>query len=197
MKTISIIKSIIITVLLSGYVNAAPSEWSIDPAHSGIYFDVKHIFSTVKGRFNDFSATVIIDKEKVSDSSVYFEVQVKSINTNIDQRDAHLRTGDFFDADKFPVMKFKSTSVTHVTGNNYLLKGDFTIKDVTKKIEIPFRYLGTKDNPMKPGKLVSGFECSFTINRLDYGVGDGKFYTQGLVGKDVDITISLELEKSK
>ncbi len=181
--------------LLSVAAGAEPAEWKIDNAHSNIYFDIRHIFSTIRGKFDDFSGKILIDKEKPEESRVSFEVKVKSVNTFIDQRDNHLRTGDFFDVEKFPLMKFKSTKVKHIKGDRYLLKGLFTIKDVTREIEIPFKYLGVKDNPMKPGGEVAGFETEFKINRLDYHVGSGKYYDMGVVDKNVKILISLELVK--
>ena len=188
---------VLFVILLAGFANAAPAEWNIDKAHSNIYFDIRHIFSTVRGKFDDFSGKVMIDTEKPGESSVNFEVKVKSVNTFIDQRDTHLRTGDFFDAEKYPLMKFRSTSVKHVEGSKYLMTGLFTIKDVTNEIEVPFRFMGIKDNPMKPGELVAGFEAEFNINRLDYHVGTGKFYDMGLVDKDVRIFVTLELLKEK
>ena len=196
MKTVfKAVNAIFFIVILAGQANAAPTEWDIDKAHSNIYFDIKHIFSTVRGKFDDFSGKLLIDTEKPEASSVNFEVAVKSVNTFIDQRDNHLRTGDFFDIEKYPFMKFKSTMVKHVEGNKYLMKGPFTIKDVTREIEIPFTFLGIKDNPMKQGELVAGFEAKFSINRLDYHVGSGKYYDMGMVDKDVHILITLELIK--
>ena len=184
-------------LLLAGLANAAPVEWNIDKVHSNIYFDIRHIFSTVRGKFDDFSGKVMIDTEKPEASSVNFEVKVKSVDTFIGQRDTHLRSGDFFDAGKYPLMKFRSTSVKHVDGNKYLMTGLFTIKDVTREIEIPFTYLGVKDNPSNQGELVAGFEAVFNINRLDYHVGTGKYYKMGLVDKDVKVLVTLELLKKK
>jgi polyisoprenoid-binding protein YceI len=195
-----VIKTIIFLVaaiLFSGFTQAAPVEWNIDKAHSNFYFDIRHIFSTIRGSFDGFTGKVLIDSEKPEASSVTFDVEVKSVNTGINQRDNHLRTKDFFDAGKFPLMKFKSTSVKQVEGNKYVMTGDFTIKDVTKTIEVPFTYLGVKDNPSKQGELVSGFDALFTIDRLAYNVGDGSFYKMGLIDKDVKIFISLELTKKK
>ena len=198
MKTIlRIINGFLLMLLLFGFANAAPSEWTIDPAHSGVYFDVRHIFSTVRGQFNDFTGKIVIDPDDKFASSVEFEVKVKSINTNINQRDTHLRSDDFFAVKKFPTMKFSSKRINQIDGNQYELIGDLTIKDVTKEIKIPFSYLGVKDNPTKPKEQVAGFEGKFTINRLDYNVGNGKFYNMGLINKDVDIIISLEVIKKK
>jgi polyisoprenoid-binding protein YceI len=188
-----ILASFIFIMLFAGLTCAAPIEWSIDRPHSNIYFDIRHVFATVRGVFENFSGKVIVDKEKPEMSSVAFEVEVKSVNTGVTQRDNHLKTKDFFDEEKYPLMKFKSASVKHISGNKYVMKGPFTIKDVTKTIEIPFTYLGVKDNPSNPGEQVAGFEARFTINRFDYHVGDPKLYEIGLVDKDVNILITLEL----
>ena len=190
-----ILKGILLFALITCSVNAAPLKWEVDPAHSGIYFDIRHMFSTVRGQFEHFSGKMMIDEEDPSASTVSFEVKVDSVNTNIEERDAHLKGKDFFEVDKFPVMKFKSTSVKHVKDRDYLLEGNLTIKGITRKMTLPFKYLGKIENPMKPGAFVSGFECKFTINRLDYNVGDESFYKKGLIAKDVDITITLELAK--
>jgi polyisoprenoid-binding protein YceI len=179
------------------FSQAGPVEWNIDKAHSNFYFDIRHIFSTIRGSFDSYTGKILIDSEKPEASSVAFDIEVKSVNTGINQRDNHLRTNDFFDAGKYPLMKFKSTSVKKVDEKNYIMTGDFTIKDVTKKIEVPFTYLGVKDNPSKQGELVAGFDALFTIDRLAYNVGDGRFYKMGLIDKDVKIFISLELTKKK
>ena len=184
-------------VLFAGPANAAPAEWNIDKIHSNIYFDIRHIFSTVRGKFDDFSGKILMDTDNPEAGSVEFEVEVKSVNTSIAQRDTHLRNSDFFNVGEYPLMKFKSTGVRHIEGKKYIMTGLFTIKDVTRKIEIPFTYLGIKDNPAKPNELVAGFEAVFRINRLDYHVGNGKFYEMGLVDKDVTILVTLELLKRK
>ena len=193
-----ILNTLLLLLLLStGPANASPAEWNIDKTHSNVYFDIRHIFSTVRGKFDDFSGKILIDTEKPEASSVDFEVEVKSVNTFIAQRDTHLRNRDFFDAGEYPLMKFKSEVVKHIEGNKYTMTGLFTIKDVTREIEIPFTYLGIKDNPTKSSELVAGFEALFRINRLDYHVGNGKFYEMGLVDKDVTILVTLELLKKK
>lgn len=198
MKTILRIMNVFfVMLLLVGFANAAPSEWNIDPAHSGVYFDVRHIFATVRGQFDDYTGKFIFDQESNDTSSCEFEVKVKSINTNINQRDTHLRSEDFFAAKKFPTIAFKSTRINQIEGNQFEIVGNLTVKDVTKEVKVPFTYFAVKDNPTKPNELVAGFEGKFTIDRLEYNVGNGNFYKMGLVGKDVLITISLEVLKKK
>lgn len=187
----------IFTVLLcwfvfSGAALAGPEKWEIDKDHTSIYFDVRHTYATVRGLFEDFSGTLVLDPDNPGASSIELTVGVTSINTHIAQRDNHLRSDDFFAADKFPVMTFKSTDVKPVKGNRYIITGNLTIKDVTKKIEVPFTYYGMKENPLKKGRMVAGFEADFVINRLDYHVGNGQFADMGVVGKEVRIVVTIE-----
>lgn len=178
-------------------VPAETEKWEIDRAHSSIYFDAKHTYATVRGLFDDFSGSIIFDTENHEKSRVEFEVRVDSINTNNTKRDNHLRSDDFFSSGKFPVMTFKSAYVKKVEGNQHILHGNMTIKGIKKEIDVPFTYLGMRENPLKKGTMVAGFESDFTINRLDYKVGDGRFYKMGVIGKDVRIVISLEVLKDK
>lgn len=172
-------------------------EWEIDAAHSEIRFEIKHIYSSVSGRFSDFSGNVFFNPAQLDKSKFDFTVKVDSIDTHIDKRDNHLRSPDFFDAGKYPLMSFKTTRVTHKSGNRYDLEGILTIKDVSKDIVVEFIYWGQKPNPFKKEMLVSGFDCRFSIDRLDYHVGNGKFFKMGVVGKDVSITITLEATRKK
>jgi len=180
-----------------GSVRAQASGWQIDKAHSNIYFDIRHTFATVRGQFDDFTTTIDFDPQNIKDGRVEFKVDVTSINTNIVKRDAHLRTADFFDAEKFAFMTFKSSQIRHVNDDAYILEGELTIKDVSKQVEIPFAYLGMRENPMEQNQMVAGFEADFHINRLDYKVGSGKFADMGVVGKTVDITVTIEMLKDK
>lgn len=192
----------IFTVFL--YIAFAPSlgytaaeKWDIDMGHSGIYFDARHTFATVRGHFNDFSGTFIFDPKDTNTSRVEIRVNVESINTNITKRDNHLRSADFFDVQKYPKMTFKSNRVSHIKGNRYTLEGDLTIKDVTKRITVPFTYYGVRENPLRKGQLVAGFEADFTIDRLDYNVGTGQLHKIGAVANEVRIVIALEVLKKK
>jgi polyisoprenoid-binding protein YceI len=194
MKTTAIIFTIVLCMFTwSNTALATAEKWEIDKAHSNIYFDIKHTYATVRGMFDDFSGTLMLDPDDPAASSIEFTVNVDSINTNITKRDDHLKSDDFFAAAKFPVMTFKSSGVKRVSGNQYTITGDLTIKDVTKKIDVPFTYYGMKENPMKKGQMVAGFEADFTINRLDYKVGTGQFADMGVVGRDVRIVVTLEV----
>lgn len=172
-------------------------EWSLDGAHSAVMFEIKHIYSTVRGQFGKFSGNVSFNPDDLQNSKFDFTVEVESINTFIGKRDSHLRSGDFFDAKKYPQMVFKSSKVSPAGGNKYMLEGNMTVKDVTKPMTIEFQFLGQKDSPFKKGIVVGGFETRFAINRLDFNVGSGKYYKMGVIGKDVDVFISLEMIRNK
>jgi polyisoprenoid-binding protein YceI len=183
---------------VAGPAGADSGSWEIDRAHSSIYFSVKHTFATVRGQFEDFSGTVRFDPENRDAGGAEFEVEVASINTYIPKRDQHLRSPDFFDADKFPVMSFASTGVRSLEEENrYILDGVLTIKGVSRETAIPFTYLGMRENPLEKGQMVAGFEAEFRINRLDYNVGSGRFAEMGVVGEAVDVLVTLELLQEK
>lgn len=191
------IRYLILSLLLLGQTHVMAQEWKIDPIHSGILFEIKHIYSTVRGHFSAFSGDVFFNPDNLGKSKFDFAVKVDSINTNNGKRDTHLRSDDFFAANKYPVMTFKSSRVSHAGGNKYVLEGKMTIKDVTKDMVLEFIYWGQKENPFKKNEMVAGFDTRFNINRLDFHVGDGKFYKMGVVGKDVDVLISLEVVRKK
>ena len=172
-------------------------EWRFDMAHSGIYFDIQHIYSTVRGRFADFSGTFIFDPNDLAASRIEVVVQTQSVDTQITKRDNHLRSKDFFAVSDYPTMTFKSKAINHAGGNQYRMVGDLTVKDVTREIEVPFVFHGIKDSPMQKGQQVAGFDARLTIDRLAYHVGDGRFVKMGVVGKDVAVTISLEMISDK
>lgn len=183
----------VLLVWLAGHsAHAAAPVWELDMAHSGIHFGIQHIFSTVKGYFDDFKADIRFDPRNLDQSSFDFTVAVKSINTNNTKRDNHLLSGDFFDAGKFETMRFKSTSIKHQGGDQYTVMGTLTVKDVSRDISVPFTFFGTKPNPFNPKQLVAGFEARMTIDRLAYGVGNGKFLEMGVVGKDAEVLITVE-----
>lgn len=172
-------------------------EWQIDPAHSEIRFEIKHIYSTVSGRFSDFSGDMFFNPAQLDKSKFDFTVKVDSIDTYIEKRDNHLRSPDFFDAGKYPLMSFKTNRVTYKGGNRYALEGKLTVKDVSKDIVVEFIYWGQKQNPFNKDMIVSGFDSHFSIDRLDFHVGNGKFFKMGVVGKEVSITITLEATRKK
>ena len=188
---------LISVTFISNATNAEPTQWNIDRVHSSVFFDVKHTFATVRGQFDDFTGTILIDPDNKEKSRIDMEVKAASINTNNRQRDNHLRSEEFFSVKKYPLMTFKTTKVKQVKDNVFELEGKLTVKDITKDVVVPFIYHGVKDNPLNPKQLVAGFEGKFTIDRLEYNVGNGKFHKMGVIGKDVDIIITLEVLRSK
>ena len=189
---------VFLLIMIAGQqVSAAAPEWEFDTAHSRFYFSINHIFSKVIGHFDDYSGIFRFDPENPGESMIEVEIKTNSINTNIQKRDNHLRSDDFFSVKKYPLITFESKRITRTEEGMFEVEGDLTIKDVTKRVVLVMTYFGTRENPLKPGELVAGFETRVTIDRLDYHVGSGKFHQMGVVGKDVDITVSLEMLRKK
>ena len=176
---------------------AAARQWEIDKPHANFYFSVDHIYSKVRGHFDEFSGQVHFDPAHLADSSFVFDIHVDSVNTAVAKRDKHLQSDDFFDAGSYPLISFRSTSITDAGNGVYQITGTFTVKGSDHELSFPLTLAGIKDHPTAKGKQVAGFNGSLTIDRLQYGVGSGKFYDLGVVGKDVEIFISLEVLADK
>ena len=187
-----------IVIFLLFFIAVAPfqvgaQQWQLDPVHSNFYFEIRHTYAIVRGQFGEFTGDVYFDPDNPAVSRFNFVINVNSIDTKIGKRDTHLRSPDFFDAGRYPRMTFKSSRVARGEGNKYLVEGVLTIKDVSRDIVLVFVYHGQKENPAKPGETVAGLDTHLTIDRLEYHVGDGKFYKPGIVDKDVDIYVTLEM----
>lgn len=180
--------SMFAVVVLAGSAFAGTQEYKIDSVHSSVGFSVKHMLvSTVKGRFTDFSGTILYDDQDPTKSSVSAVIKTASVNTDNSMRDGHLQTADFFDAQKYPEMRFQSTKVEK-RGNQLVAVGNLTIKDVTKQIELPF----TLNVAEIGGQKRIGVDTSeLKINRFDYHVSFDD-PTHSAVGKDVAIGLNLE-----
>lgn len=151
----------------------AVSNWQNDDAHSQLGFTVTHLgISDVSGTFNDFDVTIKSTKPDFSDATVELTARTASIDTRIDMRDNHLRSADFFDVEKYPVMSFKSTSIKKAGKNKYKLTGDLSLHGITKQVTMDFRYKGTVENPMSK-KQTAGFQVTGVINRSDFNIGNG------------------------
>ena len=166
----------------------------IDRAHSEVGFQVRHLLSRVRGRFTDFSGTIEFEESSPEASSVTFTVRTASIDTNQPDRDAHLRSEDFFAAEKYPTLTFTSTSIVARGARQYDVTGDLTIRGVTRSIVLPVSYLGSAKDPWGNEKLA--FETEVTIDRKDFGLTwNAALETGGLlVGDEVRITISLQAQ---
>lgn len=190
---------IIVTIALLGAqpVFGASRAWELDKAHSNVYFSIDHIFSKVNGHFNDFKTEINFDPNNLADSRFFFEIKTDSVDTNIGKRDKHLQSADFFDAAKFPLMTFESTTITDAGNGLYNVAGKLTVKGMEYDLTLPLTLAGVKEHPAKKGTDVAGFNGNVTLDRLAHKVGNGKFYDMGVVGKDVDVFVSLELLSSK
>jgi polyisoprenoid-binding protein YceI len=177
----------------AGNLQAAVRDWEIDTVHSNVYFTIDHIYAKVRGQFDEFSGKVKFDPGNPAASNFSFEIATDSINTNVAKRDKHLRSADFFDTGKFPKITFTSVSVTDAGNNVYKVAGKLTVKGEVYDLTLPLTYAGIKEHPADKGKDVIGFNGMVTIDRLAYKIGTGKFYDMGIVGKDVEIFVTLEL----
>ena len=166
--------------------------FSIDKAHSDVTFLVRHLITRVSGRFTDYSGTIEFDRDNPSQSKVAFTIQAASIDTAEPKRDEHLRSDDFFSAEKFPTLSFRSTKISPRGGDLYDVEGDLTIRDVTRRIVLPVTHLGTAKDPWGNEKLA--FEAETKINRKDFGLNwNAALETGGfLVGDEVKISIQVQ-----
>jgi polyisoprenoid-binding protein YceI len=173
----------------------AADTFVFDKAHSTIGFQVRHLFSTVPGKFDDFTGTINYDEANPENSSVEVTIKTASVNTGVKMRDDDLRSPNFFDAAKYPEITFKSKSVK-MTGNNTAdVTGDLTMHGVTKEAVLKVELLG-KGAGMKPGSVVSGWNAATALKRTDYGLTWNKVIegTQ-VVGDDVKIDLNVEADK--
>jgi polyisoprenoid-binding protein YceI len=174
---------------------AAPSVWTIDNTHSGVGFQIRHFVSKVRGKFKDVKGTITADESAWQNGVVDVEIATSSISTDNDRRDTHLRSNDFFAADSFPTIRFKSTRIER-SGDNAKIHGDLTIRGVTKPVVLDGTFTGLMKSAQ--GDRV-GFEASTTVNRLDYGVKWNRAAEAGgaMLGDDVKIEINIEAVRAK
>ncbi|EHQ24254.1 YceI family protein [Mucilaginibacter paludis] len=174
----------------------ATTKWVLDPMHSEVQFKIKHlVISTVTGSFKKFEGSVETEGDTFEGATVEFALDVDSIDTNQEQRDGHLKSAEFFDAEKYPKISFKSTSLEKVDDEDYKLNGDLTIKDVTKPVSLDVEFGGTATDFY--GNLKAGFEIKGKINRKEFGlVWDGVTEAGSIVlGEDVKLTINVQFAK--
>jgi polyisoprenoid-binding protein YceI len=148
----------------------ATKTWALDPTHSEIQFKIKHLMITnVTGSFNIFTVSAQTEDEDFTKAKVSFTADVNSISTNNEQRDTHLKSADFFDAEKFPQVKFEATKSENIDGDgSYELYGDLTIRDVTKNVKLSVEFGGVVKDPW--GNTKAGFTINGKINRKDFGL---------------------------
>jgi polyisoprenoid-binding protein YceI len=169
-----------------------PAAWRIDKTHSELTFQIRHFMSRVRGTFRDWKGTITLpDASKWESAAIDVEIQTASVFTDNDRRDADLRSSNFFAADSFPAISFKSTRIER-NGDGAKIYGDLTIRGVTKSVVLTGQFLGLQNSANGAQRL--GFEASTTVNRLDYGVKWNRAVEGGgmMLGDDVKIEIAVE-----
>lgn len=172
------------------------ATYILDSAHSEIGFKIRHMMiSTVTGTFKSYSGEMISEKDDFTDAQITFEADVNSIDTGNEQRDAHLKADDFFDANNYPKITFKSTKVEKKGDSTYKLYGDLTIKNITKPIELDVEYNGTVKDPW--GQIKLGFEVNGKISRSDFGLKWNAIMETGgvMLSEEVKLFANIELQK--
>ncbi|RYY85869.1 MAG: polyisoprenoid-binding protein [Chitinophagaceae bacterium] len=185
-------------LLLSTSALFAQTTWNVDASHSNVRFTVSHlVVSEVEGSFKKFNGSLVTTRPDFADAKINFTIDVNSINTDNEGRDKHLKGDDFFNADNYPQMTFAGTSFRKLSGNQYELKGNLTIRNVTKPVTFKVTYGGTVKDPW--GNIKAGFKATGSINRFDYGLKWNTLTEAGgaVVGKDIAIDIKLELAQAK
>lgn len=185
------------SVVAAGAAAAQPA-WVLDNAHTKVKFSVSHlVISDVEGNFGTFAGTLRAAKPDFSDADIEFSVDVASVSTENEMRDNHLRSDDFFNAEKYPKMTFKSISWSNLGGNKAQLEGYLTIRNITRRVVFDVTTGGTIQDPW--GNTRAGFKATAVINRFDFGLKFNALTDAGgaVVGKDVTMTLNLEFTKEK
>ncbi len=195
-RTRRIVATLLALVASASLASAAPVKYTVDGAHSEIGFDVRHLFSKVHGRFNTFQGTIVFDEKTPANISVDATADAKSIWTDNEKRDGHLRSADFFATDSFPTLSFKSTKVTAAGDKKFKIAGDLTMRGVTRPVVFDAEFLGAGQVAVGGqswgGK--AGFTASAVVNRQDFHINWNKTLDNGglLVGDNVDIDLAIE-----
>lgn len=194
LKKIVVVVTLVLSVFMTRIASSA-DKYDIDPAHSTIGFAVKHLMvSVVRGGFNEFNGSIDFDSKDPSAFKADLTIQTQSINTNVSKRDTHLKSPDFFNADKFPTITFASKKLTPQS-SGYAITGDLTMHGVTKEITIPVSISGPIKSPF--GTQVIGLSGEITINRQDYGVSWSKNLDSGGLVVDDNVKVIVEIEADK
>jgi polyisoprenoid-binding protein YceI len=174
----------------------AKTKWLLDPIHSELQFKIKHLMiSNVSGSLKDFNAEVETEEEDFSTASIYLTAQMDSISTNNEQRDAHLRNSDFFEVEKYPELKFRSTKVEKVDSDTFILQGELTMKGVTKQVKLNVEFNGVVKDPW--GNERAAFAVTGKINRTDWGVNFNSVLETGGVMLSEEVKINSEIQLLK
>lgn len=188
------------TIFLSAFIvltafTTAITTWKSDKPHSQLGFTITHLgIADVSGTFNDFDVAVTSSKSDFSDATFELTANVGSIDTRVEARNNHLKSADFFDVEKYPTMKFKSTSIVKSGENKYKLSGNLTIRDITKLVAMDLVYRGTIENPQSKA-ATAGFQLTGTIKRSDFNVGSG--FPAPMLSDEVRIKADGEFHQNK
>lgn len=188
--------ALVFSFLLLSSAVMAQTNWVIDKSHTKIGFAVDHlVISEVEGYFRTFDGKVTTKSDDFQDASIEFSVDIASINTDNKDRDNHLKSDDFFNAEKYPKMSFKSTSFKKVKDKKYKLTGDLTIRNTTKKVDLDVTFNGVVKDPW--GNTKAGFKITGELNRFDYGLKFNALTELGgaVVGETVRLNINIEADK--
>lgn len=191
-----LILAIAAMLLMPAFASAA-DLYVVDKTHSEVSFRVRHLVANTPGKFNDYGANIALDPKDLTKSTVEFTIQAASIDTANADRDKHLRGEDFFWVDQHPTLAFKSEKIVKKSKDEFEVTGTLTMRGVSKKITVPVEFGGFMKDPW--GNEKAGFTTAFTVNRKDYGINWNKALDQGgvVLGEDVKISLSLELNKKK
>jgi polyisoprenoid-binding protein YceI len=193
-------KTLFPAVLLAAAV-AAPAQaqetYLVDKGHSDVVFQVRHLVSKVSGQFRDFEGSLRLDRAQPEKSSVEFTIAAGSIDTNLPDRDTHLRNADFLDTEKHPRITFRSTRVAAKGEGRYEVTGALSLRGVTREVTLPVQFLGFVKDPW--GNEKAGFEATLTVNRKDFGIVWNKALDSGgvVLGDEVKVAFNLETTRKK
>ncbi len=182
-------------IMLSALAASAQTTWTNDPQHSRLGFIVKHLLiSEIDGRFSDFSATVVTSKPDYSDAKITLTAKVASINTDVTPRDNHLRSADFFDAEKYPTLTFKSTKLVKLSAKKGYIYGNLTFHGITRPIRLSAVFFGKVINPMNK-HTTAGFQVTGLVKRSDYNLGPK--FPEAMISNEVRIVANVEFSPNK
>lgn len=179
----------------------APMLWNVDVPHTGIGFSVKHFFTPVRGEFTEYDVELNFDREDPANSTIRVSIDVASVDTGNEKRDAHLMSEDFFEAATYPYITFESREVWQVAENQLMVRGPLSIKGQVREVELPVTILGVRDIPEEMRAMLGGitelasFQAGLTVDRNDYGVGVGSWAATMVVGGEVEIDIAVEANR--
>ena len=183
--------------LTASAATAAPQTFVVDKAHSEAGFKVRHLLSKTPGRFTDFEGRIQLDPAKPESSSVEFRIRAASVDTDVEDRDKHLRSADFFDVANHPEIVFESESIRRAGKDRYDVTGTLNIRGIEKRITLLVTYYGQTRDPW--GNERAGFSTAVTLNRKDFGMVWNKALDQGgfLLGDEVGVTLEIEAIRDK